>query len=101
LGNQAVEEFPALFDVDRLVEISAGRQSALRMNQDVDVFGEAVDKLISFGQRGAALELETKTELLQALQGMHDPVVLLGQTGNNLHVCGDDRDQIADIPEVV
>ncbi|MER9566083.1 MULTISPECIES: hypothetical protein [unclassified Mesorhizobium] len=66
------------------------------MDQNVDV-----DQLISLGQRGAALELETETELLQAPQGMHDPVVLLSQAGIDLHVRGGDRDQIAEIPEVV
>ncbi|WP_244426352.1 hypothetical protein [Rhizobium sp. PDO1-076] len=64
-----------------------------RFDADIDIFREAVDDAVAFGERCAALQLEPHFQLLQALQSVHDPVVFFDQHRLNLHCLGDDAQQ--------
>jgi hypothetical protein len=72
-------------------------QIAVRMDEDVDVFREPMDQLISLRQGRAALELEGEAARLQPPESLHDPVVLLHQAGVYAHLAGKDLDQIAEV----
>ncbi|MNT79648.1 hypothetical protein D3C72_2190020 [compost metagenome] len=80
----------------RLLVISAchHRGGGRRLDANVDIFRETADEAIALRKRGAALQFEGEFQLLQAIEALHDPVVLLHQGGRDALVVGDDPDQI-------
>ncbi len=68
-----------------------------RFDADIDVFREAVNDAVAFGERGTALQLELHFQLLQAVEAVHDPVVFFDQHRRNFHLLGDDAQECPEI----
>jgi hypothetical protein len=76
-------------------------QFGRRLDPYIDVFRKALDNSMSFGKRGAAFQFEFEPMLLQPVEAVHDPVVLLHQRGRNPFFVSDDTDEVSKLRMIV